>query len=77
MGSDKRLSTVIDSVAEVQFSPVLPPFLENRELNRKVWAGTEPEPEPNRVEPVLPVLFCSVLGSDRRTVFQNVFIMNI
>ena len=25
---------LIDSVAEVQFSPVLPPFFENRELNQ-------------------------------------------
>jgi hypothetical protein len=56
---------IAPSVAKVRFSPVLPPFLENREPNREVWAGTEPEPELNRVEPVLPVLFCSVLGSDR------------
>ena len=51
---------LLSSVAEVQFSPVLPPFLENREPNRGVCAGTEPEPEPNRIEPVLPVLFSSV-----------------
>ena len=56
---------LVFSVAEVQFSPVLPPFVKNRELNREVLARTEPEPEPNRLEPVLPVLFCSVLGSDR------------
>ncbi len=60
------------SVAEVQFSPVLPPFLENRELNWEVCAGTKPEPEPNRVEPVLPVQFSSVLGSDRRTALLNI-----
>lgn len=52
------------SVAEVQFSPVLPSFWEDREPNREVWPRTEPEPEPNRIELVLPVLFCSVLGSD-------------
>ena len=28
-------------VAEVQFSPVLPPFLENREPNREIRARTE------------------------------------
>ena len=50
------------SVAEVRFSPVLPPFLENRELNWQVWAGTEPELELNRIEPVLSILLCSVPG---------------
>ena len=34
-GGDKKLkwSGVWNSVAKVQFSPVLPPFFENRELN--------------------------------------------
>ncbi len=60
------------SVAEVQFSLVLPPFLEIREPNWEVCARTEPEPEPNRVEPVLPVQFSSVLGLDRRTALLNI-----
>src|SRR5260221_151876 len=47
----KLYIVVTSSVAEVQFSPVLPPFLENREPNQEVCAGTEPEPEPNRIEP--------------------------
>ena len=29
------------SVAEVQFSPVLPPFFENREPNRQIFFRTE------------------------------------
>ena len=48
-----------DTVAEVQFSPVLSPFLENQ-TGRSVQCA----PELNRVELVLPVLFCSVLSSD-------------
>jgi len=53
-----------NSVAEVQFSPVLPPFLENQELNREFWAATELNQNRTGLEPVLPVLFCSVLGSN-------------
>jgi len=49
------------SVAKVWFSLVLQPFLKNRELNRQPLHRTEPEPELNRIEPVLPVPFSSVL----------------
>jgi hypothetical protein len=60
-GINKSGLAVESSVAKVQFSPVLQPFLKNRELNRQPLHRTEPEPELNRIEPVLPVPFSSVL----------------
>ena len=36
-----RVGSDADSVAEVQFSPVLPPFFENREQNRQIFFRTE------------------------------------
>jgi len=51
------------SVAKVRFSPVLPPFLENRELNREFWAGTEQNQ--NRTGENRFYRFCSVQFSVR------------
>ena len=40
-GNVEQRSRNSSSVAEVQFSPVLPPFFENREPNRQIFFRTE------------------------------------
>ena len=52
-----ELEVSLTSVAEVRFSLVLQPFLENREPNQRSLARTELELEQNRLKPVLPVWF--------------------
>ena len=39
--ASQRALPVRSSVAKVQFSPVLPPFFENREPNRQIFFRTE------------------------------------